>query len=153
MHQLRGSAVGQQGLAEFPPSLGRNQDIFSYKFSRDLSKSRRDLSGFCRRTLWEQRGSSASTAGLGGAEPSVPGDSRGHGAGPSPWPPSHSSEPTGLHPGHSLGLPTLFQRPAGSGVYSEAPEKILLSSRPPLRAHRTALPPEQIFHWFPKLFH
>lgn len=66
-----------------PPSLGRNQGIFSYKFSRDLSKSRRDLSGFSGQTLREQQGGSVSAVGLRGAESSTPGDSRGHGSGPS----------------------------------------------------------------------
>lgn len=58
---------------------------------------------------------SGSSCRAGRGRSLVPGDSRGHGLAPAHWPPSHSSEPTSLHPGHSLGLPTLFQKASSSG--------------------------------------
>lgn len=155
LHQLRGSAMGKQGTAEYPPSFVRNQDIFSYKFGRDLSKSRRDLSGFCRQTLREQRGSSALAAGLGGAEPSVPGDSRGHRAGPGPrasFPHLRANtSPPRTQPGPSHPFPK-GQQPALEFIVKPQKRSLFLSA-PLLRAHRTALPPRQIFQLFPKLFH
>lgn len=46
---------------------------------------------------------SVSAAGLGGAEPLCQEIAEATGLAPAHWPPSHSSEPTSLHPGHSLG--------------------------------------------------
>lgn len=103
-------ALGKQVYAEYPPGFCRNQDTFSQKFSRDLLKSKPDFTQKCSCLLWLQWGSGIHwLQELGGAEPSMPEDSRGHRIWPQPTGPLPT--PQGLHPRHSLscGLPDSFQ--------------------------------------------